>query len=169
AINAQKQYNAGKLPNSPMVLDPIVYAKDPETGKRRPLGSGIVWTTALALGIEKIEQESLARLKDVGVYAGPMYRGQELKGVKAFAMLDKAYMFDAEGIAAWEQHVKATEGETADAFGIPGCQEIFKLSGVSGKQYMSYYLLSGFEYLCGHGSFESRALSDVTGDVFRNK
>ena len=138
----KKFYNGGLLPNSPLLLDPVVYKE--ENGKKIPVGSGIIWATALCIGKQKYKDEMRKRLADVGVMSSPLDRGiMGQSGLKIIGFLDKPIMPE--------------QGKPA----VPGCFELFDVSDVNGKEYWSYYLLSGIEYLCGHGSFKHDKFDDI--------
>src|ERR1700754_422232 len=59
-------YNQGRLPNSPLLLNPIIHTKEGED-TYKPVGSGIIWCTALNLGIDTLKTESLERLWAQGI------------------------------------------------------------------------------------------------------
>lgn len=123
------EYNGGNLPNTPLLLDPIVHDK---SGK--PLGSGVIWATALSLGIDDMKPEALERLRGIGAIAGEVIRGQKNAGVKALAFAEEA--------------LKPENGEVA------GCKELYELAGVNAPMYRAAYMVSGLEYLAVHGSYQ---------------
>lgn len=129
-------YNGGILPNTPLLLNPVVHTKN-ANGTYRPLGSGVIWCTALTLGVEKFNPESAQRLWELGVHASVFQRGENTKaGLKALGVCHEA------------QPAKE-DGKT-----VAGCKELFDLTDIHGDAYAPYYLLSGLSYLTNNGLFE---------------
>ncbi len=135
-------YNNGKLPNSPLLLNPVVHEKTTE-GTYRPLGSGVCWASAFALGIARMNNDMAARITGLGVLNAPITRGDE-KGM-GIKML---------GLAARTLEVK--ENGT-----VEGCRELYDLVNQSSDLYWPYYLLSGINYLCTHGIFGQQHFDDL--------
>lgn len=128
-------YNEGILPNSPMLLNPIVHQKN-EDGTYAPLGSGIIWCTSWCLGIDMLNDESTERIWDKGVLASPYHRGDsDRAGLKIVGFCDEA------------QPV-LEDGKT-----VTGCKELYDLANIQSDQYWQYYLLSGVSYLSNNGMF----------------
>ena len=126
----EKHYNNGKLPNSPLLLDPIVYDE-----QKTPLGSSIFWATSMALGIAKMSGHEQSRLKTVDAYSDKLTRGEEGKaGVKVIAFSDRILQPLEKG-------------------GVEGCDELYQLVNIDSEEYYHYYILSGLEYLSKNGSF----------------
>ncbi|NDF12465.1 MAG: hypothetical protein EB060_06615 [Proteobacteria bacterium] len=135
-------YNAGVLPNSPLLLDPMVYV--PDTGANWvPLGTGMVWSTIFCVGREKLNESMKKRLRDMGALVAPINRGgHEDAGLKALVLLD--------------QPIRPEPGKP-----LPGSFELYDVSGAQGKEYWSYYMLSGLEYLSSHGAFMHRRFDEM--------
>lgn len=129
-------YNQGELPNTPLLLNPIVHAKN-ASGGYRPLGSGVVWCTALSLGVDVFQQESADRLWELGVHASVFERGDNPRaGLKALGICQEAQA--------------ALEGTKT----VPGCRELYELTNIDSDAYAPYYLLSGLSYLTNNGLFQ---------------
>lgn len=128
-------YNSGELPNTPLLLNPIVHAKS-AGGEYKPLGSGVIWCSSLCLGVDVLKNESAERLWELGLHASPFHRGDnDRAGLKVIGI-----SHDAQPPAA--------EGKT-----VVGCQEIYDLADIHSQAYASYYLLSGIAYLTNNGLF----------------
>ncbi len=128
-------YNQGFLPNSSLLLNPIVHEK---TGEEtyKPIGSGIIWATALSLGIEVLKPESAERIWELGVLASAFARGDsDSAGLKIIGFAD-------------EVQPLAADGKT-----VIGCHELYELADMVSDQYASYYFLSGIAYLTNNGLF----------------
>jgi hypothetical protein len=137
-----EHYNGGILPNTPLLLNPIVHAKS-ASGEYRPLGSGVIWCTALTLGVEKFRQESAERLWQLGVHASTFNRGENSKaGVKALGICQEAQ--------------PSQDGKT-----VAGCQELYELTDIQSEAYAPYYLLSGLSYLTNNGLFEHADMAEM--------
>ena len=68
----------------------IVHVKEGE--KYRPLGSGIVWSTSFALGVEKITDEQETRLRMMGVAFSPFERAENKRaGFKVLGFPKRFY------------------------------------------------------------------------------
>lgn len=131
----KKHYNSGNLPNSTMLLNPIVHAEQ-EDGSKKPLGSGILWGTGFCLGVAQLQDEQLQRLKELGALTSPYTRGDnERAGLKMLAFASEAV--DA-GKGAWT---------------VKGCKELYNVAFIDSPEYAPYYLLSGVMYLAKHGLF----------------
>lgn len=159
----QYYYNAGLLPNSPLLLDPIMYKKETD-GSHIPVGCGVVWATALFTGQQKYSEESLKRMKDIGLLTGLYIRaGTEPSGLKILGFLDKPYIFSQEEIEKFKQE-RVGKTKTHDVIPVPGCKEIFNIAACNGESFWPYYLLSGMEYLCTNGAFSCSGYSENFGD-----
>jgi hypothetical protein len=131
-----EHYNGGNLPNTPLLLNPLVHAKN-ASGSYRPLGSGVIWCTALALGVEIFKHESTERLWQLGIHASTFHRGENTKaGIKALGICQEA-------------QPAGPDGKT-----VTGCRELFDLTDIKSDAYASFYLLSGLSYLTNNGLFE---------------
>ena len=136
-------YNNGSLPNSPMLLNPIVHAKD-DSGAVKALGSGIMWATGFALGVAQLSNDSAERLNGSGVLATPFHRGDnERAGLKMVAFSKEVLPVEEGG---WT---------------VKGCKALYNLSHIDSPDYQSFYLLSGLNYLCTHGLFGHPSFADL--------
>ncbi|MBY0406688.1 MAG: AAA family ATPase [Rickettsiales bacterium] len=137
AVDAVMQhYNNGILPNSPLLLNPIVHSKR-EDGTYKPVGSGIIWCSSLCLGIDSLKDESTERLWDLGVMTSPFHRGEnDRAGLKIVGLADEAQPI-------------AVDGKT-----VIGCKELYEVADITCDQYWHYYMLSGISYLTNNGMFQ---------------
>lgn len=135
-IDKLKQYyNGGALPNTPLLLNPIVH-KVAEDGTGKPIGSGIMWGTSFALGISRLEAESVERINDLKVFHSPFERVDNKKaGLKILAFSDRIIQSMPDGMSL----------ETNKAF--------YDIVNLEAPLYFPYYLLSGVRYLSLHGMF----------------
>ena len=130
-----KYYNGGLLPNSPLQLNPIVHEKR-EDGTYKAMGSGVIWSSSLCLGIDSLKDDSTERIWDLGVFASNQHRGEnDRAGLKIVGFCD-----EAQPIAA--------DGKT-----VIGCRDLYDLANISSEQYGSSYMLSGISYLSNNGMF----------------
>ncbi len=141
-------YNQGILPNSTLLLNPIVHKKKAGVKAKysneedipdsyTPLGSGFIWATSLSLGIETMSDESTDRLWELGVFASAYHRGDnERAGVKIIAFCDEP------------------QEPLPDGMTVPGCRELYEIAHMSSEQYASFYLLSAISYLSNNGLFQ---------------
>ena len=128
-------YNEGVLPNSPMMLNPVVHGKN-EDGTYTPIGSGIIWCTSWCLGIDMLNDESTERIWEKGVLASPYHRGaSDRAGLKMIGFCDSVQTL------------------TEDGKSVTGCKELYDLANIQCDQYWHYYLLSGISYLSNNGMF----------------
>jgi hypothetical protein len=141
-------YNQGILPNSTLLLNPIVHSK--KTGKKAkytneqdepdiytPLGSGIIWATSLSLGIDVLSDESTDRIWELNVFASPYHRGDnERAGLKIIGFCDEA------------------QAPVEDGKSVTGCRELYDIANITSEQYASFYMLSGISYLTNNGLFQ---------------
>jgi len=135
-----KYYHSGQLPNSPLLLNPIVHKK--EGDKYIPLGSGFAWCSALVLGVENLNDQSAERLIEVGAHVSMFERGDnDRAGLKVIA-------FSIEALPP------AGDGKV-----VTGCHELYELANVKSDQYEGYYLLSGISYLSNNGLFQHPDIS----------
>lgn len=196
----QDAYNAGVLPNTPLLIDPVVYKRD-EKGYPTPLGTAIVWGNCMCVGKQAFEPSMLDRIKDIGLLTGKIIRaGDEESGLKVLGFVEQPFLFGEEDINEYkrqqynetakqamrdriEKERKAMvekgyndEQEKAfneraqklmdsvpetivmDVLPVPGCREIFDVSGANGEEYWGYYLTTGLEYLCANGAYANPAL-----------
>lgn len=131
----KKYYNNGNLPNSSMLLNPIIHTEQAD-GSMKPLGSGIVWATGLCLGVAKLEDEQIKRPRDLGALVSPFMRGDnERAGLKLLAFTKEAVPSNR---SAWT---------------VQGCKELYNVCHLDSVEYAPYYMLSGIMYLAKHGLF----------------
>ncbi len=127
-------YNEGNLPNSSMLLNPIIHHQDGEGYK--PVGSGVFWATAFALGIAELTPDQMQRPLDKGVLCSHFHRGDDTQaGIKLLGISDKVLEPEADGIS------------------VNGCRALYDLTDVKSEPYAPYYPLSGLNYLSLHGIF----------------
>jgi hypothetical protein len=130
-----KYYHSGQLPNSPLLLNPIVHKKQGE--EYAPLGSGFAWCQALSLGVDVLNNESAERLHEIGAFASTHERGDnDRAGLKVIAFTTEA------------------QPPTGDGNTVIGCHELYELANIKSDQYYGYYLLSGISYLTNNGLFQ---------------
>ena len=116
----EKYYNGGQLPNSPLLLNPLVH-----DGDHKPLGSGLMWGTGVAVGVELMKPDQKERLEALGVFTGYMERGAVAKaGVKMVAFSKKA-------LPPLENNIT-----------VAGCREMCALGQF--QQLVEYFLI----YIC---------------------
>jgi hypothetical protein len=131
----EQHYNSGNLPNSPVLLNPIVHKKNGDDYV--PLGSGVAWATALALGIAKITPDKIERPAGKGVLTTYTLRGDdEGVGLKMLLLANEILQLDEDGKT------------------VQGCRELYDLVDVRSDVYAPYYMLGGVEYLSLHGTFQ---------------
>ena len=129
-------YNDGNLPNSPLLLNPLVHQID-EQGRYEPIGSGIMWATAFTLGVNRLNPESTARIRDLGVYAGIYKRGEnDAAGLKMLAIADRILPVNDDGTT------------------VAGNHALYDIADIPSEEYYPYYPLSDIEYLSKNGSFK---------------
>jgi len=138
-VEIGKHYNEGALPNSPLLLNPLVH-----DANKKPLGSGIIWSTGFALGIEVMQQHQRDRITGLGVFTGAVDRGEVHNvGLKMLAFSKKALPPLEDGIT------------------VEGCRELFEVANFSNDEYYKFYLLSGIIYLGKHGGFLHSDFSEI--------
>jgi hypothetical protein len=138
-----QHYNEGNLPNSPLLLNPIVHSKK-EDGTYTPLGSGIIWSTSLCLGIDVLQKESSERIWEQGVLASSFERGEnDQAGLKIVGISDNVQPLAADGVS------------------VTGCRELYDLANIKSDQYAHFYLLSGLSYLTNNGLFEHPSIANL--------
>lgn len=139
-------YNNGRLPNSPLLLNPIVHRKEADGGYT-PLGSGVVWCTGLSLGVDRLSDKPADRLADLGVFCGNFERGEsDSAGIKVLAFCTRA-------------QPPAADGKT-----VTGCRELYEITDINSDQYAQYYFLSGISYLTNNGLFQQPDLALMFAD-----
>jgi hypothetical protein len=131
----RRHYNDGNLPNSPMLLCPIVHKKQEGGDKPEPIGSGLAWSMSLCLGIAEFSPEGEQRMRMAGALTGRLTRGDNKSaGLKIIAFADRIL-------------------KPADDTAVEGCKELYEVSGFQSQEFYPFYLLSGIEYLSKNGLF----------------
>ena len=134
-----KFYNNGKLPNSPLLLNPIVHDEN-----HKPLGSGVMWAIGFALGVEVMKLEQKQRIENLGGFVGVVERGLvKDAGMKMLVFSNKI--------------LPVQEGGTT----VEGCRELGEIANFLNEEYNSYYIISGLSYLAKHGSFASPDFNEI--------
>jgi hypothetical protein len=129
-----QHYNKGILPNSSLLLNPVVHTKN-EDGSYKAIGTGFVWCTSLSLGIDRLNNESTERLWDLGVLASAFQRGDnDRAGLKVIALSVEAIEPNDDGT-------------------VEGCHELYEVAHINSDQYTYCYMLSGISYLSNNGLF----------------
>lgn len=129
------RYNNGQLPNSTLLLNPIVHEKKGDDYV--PVGSGFAWCSSLCLGVDILKDESTERLWEIGACASVFERGDN----------------DRAGLKI-VQFSTAPLPPAADGRTVIGCQELYELSDIKSEAYAGFYLLSGLSYLTNNGLFQ---------------
>lgn len=125
-----KHFNNGKLPNTPLLLNPMVHDKD---GK--PIGSGIAWATVIAKGIATLTGKEQVRLSNIDVYSDHFNRAENKKaGLKIIAFTDKIVKPEANGE-------------------ILVNKALYDLCDIDSEEYYQHYMISGISYLTKNGMF----------------
>ncbi len=146
-----EHYNNGKLPNSPLLLNPIIHRKEADASYT-PLGSGVIWATALSLGVDVLSDQPAERFADLGVYSGLFERGDSNRaGLKIIAFCD------------------APQPPNADGKTVRGCRELYELSDIHSEQYAGAYFLSGISYLTNNGLFLHPEMPPEIGTINAQK
>lgn len=131
----KEYYNEGVLPNTPLLLNPVVHHMS-SSGVAKPMGSGVMWCTALALGIHRLDDDAIKRIDDLNVFYSPFERGDNKRaGLKILAYSDRIIQPLGDGLSL----------ETNKAF--------YDLVNLDAPMYYPYYLFSGVKYLSLHGLF----------------
>ncbi len=128
AAEVAKHYNNGKLPNTPLLLNPVIHD---ESGK--PIGSGIAWATIIAKGIAKLSGYEQKRLNEINVASDFIHRGEvKHAGLKVIAFVEKP--------------LKPGELE-------PEIKALYDLCNIESEEYYHHYMFSGISYLTKNGLF----------------
>lgn len=136
-------YNQGHLPNTPLLLNPLVHKKN-DDGSYTPLGSGFAWCSSLSLGVDVLKDESAERLWALGVHTSTFHRGEnDRAGLKIIAICD-------------EKQAVLADGKT-----VKGCKELYEIADISSDQYAHCYFLSGISYLTNHGLFAHPTIASL--------
>ncbi|MBY0354373.1 MAG: AAA family ATPase [Rickettsiales bacterium] len=151
----QQHYNEGELPNSPMLLNPVVHEAD-AAEHYTPLGSGIFWATGFALGVAHMTPDQSQRLSDIGVMNSFFERGDiKHAGLKMLAISS-------------QKLAPHTDNHHVDMQTVDGCRALYDLSNVKSDPYSHAYLLSGIRYLCTHGLFQHPHIDDLLPENLRH-
>ncbi len=135
-------YNGGKLPNSPMLLNPIVHHK--QGGEYVAVGSGVAWATGLALGTASITPDKMERPQGKGVLCTYTTRGDDDHvGLKMLMIANEVLAVNADG------------------FTVQGCSSLYDLVDMRSDIYAPFYMLSNIEYLALHGSFKQLSINEM--------
>jgi len=146
-----QHYNEGQLPNTPLLLNPIVHKKS-DDGSYSPLGSGFAWCTSLSLGVDVLKNESAERIWGLGVHASTFHRGEnDRAGLKILAICDEKLPVN-------------TDGKT-----VKGCHELYEIANINSPQYSSYYFLSAISYLTNNGLFQHPDIASLFPEKTFNK
>ena len=142
----QQHYNDGSLPNTTLLLDPVVHTRD-EAGNAKPLGSGVLWCTSLTLGVNELNDEQAKRIHDIGLAASAYTRGENPRaGLKILGFTKEPFL----------PHHADDQRDAIDA--------IYSLAHCDSPDYYRYYLLSGLQYLGTHGMFMHPGMVELCGD-----
>jgi hypothetical protein len=135
-------YRNGTLPNSPLLLNPIVHTQQGE--EYVPVGSSVAWATGFALGTASMTPDRFERPEGKGVLCAHARRGEEDEiGIKMLLITNEILPVSEDGMT------------------VTGCKELYQLVDVKSDIYAPYYMLGGMEYLCAHGSFQQPPFSDM--------
>lgn len=138
-------FDEGRLPNSPLLLNPLVHQIN-EHGSYEPIGSGVMWCTAFTLGVNRLQEDSIERIRDLGVYVGIYERGEnQSSGMKMFAFADRILRPEPDGMT------------------VLGNKALYEVANVESPAYWKTYPLSDIEYLSKNGSFVHHDLRAVLG------
>lgn len=144
-----KFYNDGKLPNTTLLLNPIVHRRT-ENMDYIPLGSGIFWATALTLGIAKMTEDQKQRIDWLNVTCTHMHRGEnEQAGLKMLGFSDKKLDLLEDGVT------------------VAGCRELYELTDIQSDPYWFYYPLSNMNYLSLHGIYNPPHFNQLLKEELR--
>lgn len=136
-------YNNGILPNTSLLLNPVVHKKEAD-GSYTPVGSGIIWCTSFCLGVDSLKDEAAQRIWELGGLASTFNRGENHRaGLKIICVCDEA------------------QPPLADGKTIRGNRDLYELTDISSEQYSSYYLLSGIAYLTNNGLFHHQDIAEL--------
>lgn len=129
-------YRNGALPNATLLLNPVVHSVGAD-GSLKAEGSGVMWGTGFILGVSKLQQDQIERLRDIGALTSEFVRGEnDRAGLKMLAFSNKALAANPDGLTA------------------TACRDLAHLAHIDSPEYAPYYLLSGLGYLAKHGLFQ---------------
>ncbi len=128
-------YNSGNFPNTALLLNPIVHQLR-EDGRCEPVGSGVMWCTALCRGIATLTPDQMFRVRDQGVRAEAFHRVEsESSGIKMLGFADQILLPNPDGT-------------------VPGNKALHEVANVDSEDYWPYYLLSSLIYLSKNGAYD---------------
>lgn len=131
-------YNNGRLPNSPMLLNPIVHRKEAD-GSYTPLGSGLVWCNALSLGVNVLNNLPNERITSLGAFVSSFTRGINTRaGIKVIGFCDSIQSPEPDGRT------------------VACCIKLYDIADIASEKYATSYFLSGIGYLTNNGLFEQQ-------------
>ncbi len=126
-------YNDGRLPNTPLLLDPVVYEHKGED-TYEPVGSALLWATALS--VSDVPEDKLERIRSTGAAAAyPTRAGDKKSGLKMLAFSEEPLAIVADTLSS-------------------GSKELYNLASIKSDIYRKYYLLSGVSYLSNAGIYD---------------
>jgi hypothetical protein len=136
-------YNNGNLPNSPMLLNPIVHQRQGENYVA--VGSGVAWATSLALGVANITADKMERPQGKGVICCATTRSDDddQVGVKMLLIANEVLNVNEDGVT------------------VQGCHELYQLVDMKSDAYEPFYMLSNVQYLALHGIFKQDSVHDA--------
>lgn len=144
-------YKNGKLPNTTLLLNPIVHIKVGDD-EYQPVGSGIFWATAFTLGIATLTEDQQQRPRDKGIMVSRYHRGESTAAGLKLVGVSK------------EKLPVSPDGRT-----VRGCRELYELTDIQSDLYWPYYPLSAVNYLCMHGLFIHPGWDNLLPDALKNK
>lgn len=138
-----EHYNNGRLPSSPLLLNPIIHKKEADESYT-PIGSGVIWASALSLGVDVMRSEPAERLRDIGVLTSSFARGDsDNAGLKIVAFCNSPQSPEPDGKT------------------VRGCRELYEIADIKSDQYAGAYMLSGISYLTNNGLFNHPDFDDI--------
>lgn len=145
----KRLYNEGNLPNTPLLLNPIVYNQP----AGEAIGSGFAWGSALCKGINNLTDEQIWRVQNLKIDFGYFIRGDnDQAGLKMIAVADE--ILPPSDV---EEEVYGNQ--------VVGCHELCDVINMAGEEYWPYYLLSGLSYLSKNGSFKAQQFTEIIADI----
>ncbi len=138
----KEHYNEGKMPNTPLLLNPVVHKQLSETEYEK-VGSGIFWANCLS--VNNLSADKLERIKGLNAAGGYMFRsGDAQSGLKIVAFSKTKLDIGDDGMA-------------------PGCRELYDVADTTNEEYWPYYPLCGVSYLSNAGIYIMPSLSSLFG------
>lgn len=138
-----EHYNNGKLPNSPLLLNPIIHKRTTPEAEPEPVGSGICWALGFCLGIAEYDPTAADRMLTIGAMPSQMKRGDNIKaGLKVIAFSNRILKPTPDGA-------------------VEGSRELYEVTKIDSPEYQPFYILSGVEYLSKNGMFCHPVFSEM--------